>query len=192
MGGKAVHSQVTSSPCLLRFVSFFLQRPHLFFLLSFFPLLHILALLFRPLKVSESAETWGSKEEKGRAPFSQRAFITLYWSSCQNSSVPVSPLLRYKSSFVTVNLYGPVNPDHLDYKLAQPLWIGMRLRSHFFLKSLMFCLPLTGSYKNKVESFFITPRFGFSMAFPCSHDCTWLSYLTSSNVTLSVTFLMCV
>ncbi|XP_029296726.1 max dimerization protein 4 isoform X3 [Cottoperca gobio] len=33
-------------------------------------------------------------EEKGRAPCSQRAFITLYWSSCQNSSVPVSRLLR--------------------------------------------------------------------------------------------------
>lgn len=48
-----------------------------------------------------------------------------------------------------------------------------------------------------VESFYIPGSFGFSMhgfsvAFMCSHDCTWLLYLTSSNVTLSVTFLVCV
>lgn len=103
-GGRAVpHPHYfASSPSTFFFVSLFLQRAHLVFLLSFFSLTP--ALLFHSVKVSESAETRGSEDEKGRAPRSQRAFITLYRPSCQNSSVPVSPLLSYKSSFVTESL----------------------------------------------------------------------------------------
>lgn len=75
---------------------------------------------FHPLKVS--AETWNGKEEKSRAPFSQRAFITPYWSSCQNSYEPIALLLRCTSSFVSVSLFwrrpgfdGPVNPVNLHF-----------------------------------------------------------------------------
>lgn len=103
--GEPSHSPVTSPPRPSTFLSPSFSREHIwFFCYRFFS--STPALLFRPLKVSESAETRGSKDEKGRAPFSQRAFITLYRPSCQNSSVPVSPLLNYKSSFVTVSLCG--------------------------------------------------------------------------------------
>lgn len=66
-GGRAVHT-----PLLLHLfcsLSSFSGDHICFFCHLFFP---SLALIFRPLKVSESAETWGSKEVKGSAPSSHR------------------------------------------------------------------------------------------------------------------------
>lgn len=91
--------------------------PHLVFLLCFFS--PPSGSPFSLLKVFESAETWDSKDEKGWTPFSHRAFISLYWTSWQNSSVPVSLLLRSKSSFVAMSLCGrwQVRPVNLHFNV---------------------------------------------------------------------------
>lgn len=120
VGGKAVHSPVTSPPCLLVFVSFFLQRPHLFFLLSFFSLL-ILALFFCPLKVSDSAETWGSKEENGSAPSHRGPFLL---PLVLLPKLICARFFAFEASIFfcdRLGFDGPVNPINLHFNVAYKL-----------------------------------------------------------------------
>lgn len=56
-------------PCTFYSLSSFLPRPHLLFCVTFF----FSWLFCLPLKKPESAQTWGSKEEKGSV--SQKTFI---------------------------------------------------------------------------------------------------------------------
>lgn len=73
VGGRAVHSPVTSPPCLLLFVSVFLQRPHLVFLIYPPPSpppppLCILALLFRPQKCLSQQKPEAVRRRKAALP----------------------------------------------------------------------------------------------------------------------------
>lgn len=90
----------TPPPYLLLLISlsFILQRPHLFFSVMF-PSTLLSWPVFLP---SESVWVSRNLRQKGRAACTQRAFITLYWSFCLDSSLLVWLLFRSNSSLLYV------------------------------------------------------------------------------------------
>lgn len=142
VSGRETRPQPRSSTSMppLPFVSFFLQRPHLFSLISFCPpppRPPYSSSPFSPLKAPESAEIRGrEKEINGILFLTEGPFHALLL--CPTSSVPGSPLLRCQCSYSSD---GPVIPAHLrlnvECLMAQPLQMHPELRRisqkfHFF------------------------------------------------------------